>query len=97
VPLAVENWQIYSVFEVSVPPIYSQLLWCFPRYGKRDFSTLSVDKAVDEFWRFSPQVENAWDKEPTPHPEGGAGFILHMAWFGVCPQYPHPLLLLLNP
>ena len=91
-----ENSQICSIFGVAVTPIYSQWLWYFPRYGILEFSTLSVDKAVDEFEGFSPQVEKAWETGANPHPERGGHMILYVAVFCFCPQYPHPLLLLLN-
>ena len=92
-----ENSQICSIFGVTVPPIYSQWFLDFPIYGKRGFSTISVDKAVDELWGFSPQVKKAWEQWQAPHPERGGVVILYVAWSSFCPHYPHPLLLLLNP
>ena len=56
-----------------------------------------MGKAVDEFRRFSPQVDKVWEQESTIHPERGGYVIPYMAGFGLYPHYPHPLLLLLYP
>ena len=92
-----ENSQIYLILWVRVPPIYSQCFGYFPIYGNLDFAALVVDKSVDGFCRFFPQKDEAWEQEQALHPERSGVFIPYMAGFGVYPQYPHPLLLLLNP
>jgi len=54
---------------VTVPPICSQLKYCFPKYGNDEIKSVDVDKAVDELCGFSPQVENVWEAGADPHSE----------------------------
>lgn len=42
------------------------------------------------------QAEKVWETGASLHSERGGHFILYVGVLGLCPQYPHPLLLLLN-
>lgn len=91
-----ENFPIYWLLETPSTPIYSQCLSDFPRYGNTGFSGSVVDKSVDGLRGFYPQEKQLEKQDPTSYSERSGVYIPYMVVFRISPQYPHPLLLLLN-